>query len=106
MKNLSVREFKDLCSSLSPQQFIFSTENQSWNDTKYSVKMKKTFTRMLVALSPNAICFKNQDDYMCFDRVKFVKVCKEKSILGMIFTIVCGELNNNSNDISYTLIAR
>lgn len=106
MQNLSVREFKNMCDTLSPKQFIFLSENQPWNKVEHTIKVKLTFKIMLIAFNPNAICFKNSDDFICLDRVKRIKMSDEKSMLGTIFTIICGDLNNNFNDVSYTIIAR
>ena len=106
MKNLSVREFKKVCDALSPKQFIFYSENQSWDKVEHTIKVKLTFTIMLIAFNPNAICFKNKDDFFHMDGVKSIKMSDEKSILGAVFTIICGDLDNDSNDVAYTIIAR
>lgn len=104
--NLSVREFKDTCDSLSPSRFIFSSENQSWSKTDHMVNFSITFPIMLIAFNPNTICFKNSTDYLCLERVKYIQREKEKSALGTVFTVVCGNFNNSLNDMSYTIIAR
>lgn len=106
MENLSVREFKKVCDALSPKQFIFSSENQFWDKVEHTAKVKLTFTIMLIAFNPNAICLKNKDDFLRLDRVKSIKMSDEKSILGAVFTIICGDLSNNLNDVAYTIIAR
>ena len=106
MQNLSVREFKEVCDTLSPKQFIFSSENQNWNKVEYTMSMKLTFTVMMIAYNPNSICFKNGTDYICLDRVKSIKKNDEISMIGGVFTIICGDFSNSSNDVAYTIIAR
>ena len=106
MVNLSVRQFKETCNSLSATEFIFSSENQPWNKVESTLKVKMTFTIMLIASNPNTICFKNGDDYLKLDRVKCVKMADEKCMIGAVFTVICGDSRNNSNDVEYTIIVR
>ena len=106
MSNLSVREFKEVCETLSPKHFIFSSENQPWSRVEHTIKANFTFPIMMIAFNPNAICFKNSDNTLCLDRVKSVVMSDEKSILGEIFTIICGDSGTDLNDVSYTIIAR
>ena len=106
MANLSVREFKEVCDTLPSKQFIFSSENQPWSRVGHTISVKLTFTIMMIALNPDAICFKNKDDYLCLERVKGVILSDVKSILGHVFTIICGDSNSNANDVAYTVIAR
>lgn len=106
MSNLSVREFKEVCDTLSAKQFIFSSENQPWNRVEHTIKAKLTFTIMLIALNPNSICFKNNDNTLYLERVKGVVMSDEKSVLGEVFTIICGDSVNDLNDVSYTIIVR
>lgn len=107
MENLSVREFMKVCDSLSPKQFIFSSENQAWNKVEHTIKMKLTFTMMLIALNPNVIFLKNdENNFLYLDRVKIVKTSDEDSVLGDVFTIICGDSANSLNDVEYTIIVR
>ena len=106
MANMSVREFKKVCDTLSFKQFVFSSENQAWDKVEYTIKAKLTFTIMLIALNPNAICFKHGDDFLCLDRIKHITMSDEKSMLGVVFTVICGDSGNSENDIAYTIIAR
>ena len=105
-KTLSVREFKDLCDTLSPSRFIFSTENQLWDKADHTISVKLTFSIMLIAFNPNVICFKNSSDYLCLEKVKCIRTDKNKCALGTVFTIICGDFNSNTNDVTYTIIAR
>lgn len=107
MRNLSLREFKNICDTLSLNKFIFSSENQCWNKVEHTLRAKLTFTIMLIAFNPNAICFKNPtNDCICLDRVKSIQMSEGISMLGTIFTVICGDSSNNYNDMAYTIIAR
>lgn len=106
MQNLSMQEFKKMFELSPSSEFIFSSENQSWNIKESALSAKLTFTAMVVVFNPNTIYFKNSTDCICFNRVKRVDVSDNKSILGTVFTIVCGDHDNNFNDTKYTMIAR
>ena len=103
---MSVGELKRYYEGRSVRRILFCTENQSWDKVEHTAKVKLTFTIMLIAFNPNAICLKNKDDFLRLDRVKSIKMSDEKSMLGAVFTIICGDLGNNSNDVAYTIIAR
>lgn len=106
MKNLSVREFKEECDSLSPKQFVFTSENQPWERIEHTAKLKMVFSIMMIAFNPNVIWFEGRDCHLCLDRVKSIKKSEEKSMLGEVFTIVCGDLRTKTNDVEYTIIVR
>lgn len=106
MKKLSLSEFKQTCTTISPKQFIFFSDNQAQREDISHVKARLVFSAIQIAFNPNMICFKNgNNDYLCLAKVKGVEVDSEKSLLGTIFNIVCGDLYNDSNDIIYTIIA-
>lgn len=105
LSNLSIRDFKEMCNGLSLQRFIFCSDNQSWSEVENTVKVKMTFSIMLIAFNPNTICFKNNDNFLCFDKVKNIELRNEESMLGTVFTIVCGDIDTSCNDTSYTMIA-
>lgn len=106
MQKLSLREFKNTCDSLSFNKFTFFSENQSWDKVGHTIKVKMTFKIALIAFNPNIICFKDADNYLCLNRVKCIKMKEENSMIGRVFTIVCGDFSNADNDISYTIIAQ
>lgn len=106
MQNLSVREFKQKCESLTPKQYIFSSANQPWNRVEDPMRLEMSFQVMLIAYNPNAICFKNSVGSLCLERVKKIQQNEDVSPLGTIFTIVCGDAIGKEHDISYTIIAR
>jgi hypothetical protein len=106
MSNLSLREFKKMCDSLSFKQFIFSSDNQSWSKIEHTIKMDITFTVMMIAIAPDTICLKDKNSLICLDRVKRIITSDIKSVLGTVFSIVCGDLDSDLNDVTYTIVAR
>lgn len=106
MQNLlSVREFKIMCDTLSPHKFIFTSENQQWDRVNHTAKVNLSFRIMLIAFNPNTIFFKNEYNWLCLERVKYIKVNRENPLIGVVFTVVCGSLPSTANDISYTILA-
>lgn len=105
MQKLSVWEFKKYCADLSPQSYLLSTENQKWDDIDNTIRYKAEFCVMIINFNPNTIRFKSGDNYLKLERVKYIKV-DEKSLLGDVFTIVCGNLLDNICDKPYTIIVR
>lgn len=107
MKKLSLSEFKRTCTTISPTQFIFSSENQVQKGEANNVKVRLIFSAIHIAFNPNIICFKNSNnDYLCLSRVKGVEMESEKSLLGTVFNVICGNLYNDFNDSVYTILAR
>ena len=106
MQNLSVREFKSMCESISPTKFIFASKNQEWDKVNHTIKVNLSFKIMMIAFNPNTICFKNADNTLCLERVKYIKVDDENSLIGAVFTVVCGDFFSDTNDICYTIIVR
>lgn len=104
--HLSVREFKEMCDTMSPSRFIFSSENQLRNEAKHLISIQITFSVMLIAFNPNAVCFKNSQGNLCLDRVKYVRKENDGSTIGTIFTIICGDFDNEKDDEYYTIVVR
>ena len=106
MKKLSLSEFRDYCGSLSYGKIIFSTDNQSWNSVDSTISTELEFNNMLITFNPNMIYLKDRKISIRFKKVKAVKLHEENSILGKVFTVVCGDLHTKLNDKEYTLIAQ
>lgn len=103
--NMSVREFRDVCDKNDFREYIFLSENQIWDKVGSTIKTKLVFKIMLIAMNPNAICFRNEESYLCLERVKRV-VVNGQSAIGAVFAVVCGNLSNSDNDITYTIVAK
>lgn len=104
MKNLSVREFRDICSSKGVTNFILASDNQNHNLISNTLRIDLVFDSLLIAFNPNAICLKNENGFVCFERVKYIRMNPDNSPLGIKFTIVCGDFSSNENNTSYTII--
>lgn len=105
MQKLSVWEFKEYCDNLSPRRYIFNSENQEWSRVEDTIRIKVEFGNMIISFNPNTIYLKSKNDFISLERVKYVKL-SEKSLLGEVFTIVCGNSLNSLSDKSYTIIAQ
>lgn len=106
MQNLSIREFKTVCDSFSPQEFIFTSANQQWKASNHTLKANLSFKIMMIAFNPNVLCFKSPDNTLCLERVKYIKTSNEPDFIGRVFTVICGDFESSKNDVSYTIIAR
>lgn len=104
-KIISVKEFKEYCETNKPHSIIFYTENQKWYRVSDPCKIKMSFSIMLICENPNLICLKSGANTMSFDRVKFVEIDTESTVLGTLITVFCGEFGTNGHDITYKLIA-
>lgn len=106
MKKLSMTEFKKTCELLSPDKFIFASENQKWNNAGTTIKANLFFNNMIMAYNPNSICFKGDGGSLQLDRVKSINMSEEDSLLGTVFTVICGDCFSDSHNTFYTIIAQ
>ena len=105
MQKLSVREFKEYCAKLSPHKYVFSTENQEGDKVESTIRGEAEFNSMIISFNPNTIRLKSGRNHIKFERVKYIKV-EEKSMIGDVFTIVCGGFSAETNDNLYTVVAQ
>ena len=101
---MSVGELKRYYEGRSVRQILFCTENQSWDNVANPMKVNMAFTSMLMACSPNVICLKSGENTLHFEKVKRIYLDTDRSPLGTVLDIVCGDSNTRGNDIKYTLI--
>lgn len=104
-KIVSVRELIEYCEYNKPQCIQFYTENQKWYKASDPCKIKMTFPTMLICENPNLICLKAEANILSFDRVKFIEIDTESTVLGTLITVFCGKFDKPGYDITYTLIA-
>lgn len=104
-KKASVREFKQYYEGNKPQRILFYTENQKWYRTSDPCKIRMSFPIMLICENPNLICLKSGTNTISLDRVKYVEIDTESTVLGTLITVFCGEFGVKGYDITYTLIA-
>ena len=106
MQELTLREFNDLCDTLSFSKYTFASENQDNSYDNTSLSICCDFELMLIAYNPNAICFKNQNGFLRLGRVRSIKVRKEHPIVGFVFKIVCDSYFSKTKTVSYTFVAQ
>lgn len=101
---MSVGDLKRYYEGHNPKRILFCTENQSWGRVENPMRVSLAFTSMIMACNPNVICLKNGENTIRFERVKSVIVDADRSVLGTVLDIVCGDNSSNENDIHYTII--
>lgn len=104
MQKLSVSEFRDFCEKIPQRRFIFDSINQDWCAVTETMKIKQNFDGVKINFNPNTICLFSSVGRLIFERVKYIRM-EEPSMLGIVFTIVCGDFSTNTNNKSYTIIA-
>lgn len=103
MQKLSVREFGDFCAQLPQKRIIFDSVNQDWCAVENTMKIKHYFDNIKISFNPNTVFLCSSLGTTRFERVKYI-VIDEPSLLGAVFTIVCGDSFTKDKDKSYTLI--
>lgn len=101
---MNVGELKRYYEGRSLRRILFCTEDQAWDKVENPLKARLAFTSMLMVCHPNVICLKNGDSVLYFEKVKHILVDDERSVLGTVLDIVCGDSSSKENDIHYTLI--
>lgn len=101
---MSIGEFKRYYENRRPKQILFCTANQVWNKVDDPMKAVLSFTTMLMACNPNVICLKSGDNSIWFERVKNITVDSDRTPLGTVLDIVCGDSVGKENDVHYTVI--
>lgn len=97
-------ELKRYFDGRSLNRVLFCTEDQPWECVSNPLKACLAFTSMQMASNPNMICLKGGDNMMYFERVKFADVDAERTPIGTVLDVVCGDKSNRRNDIHYLLI--
>ena len=102
---IGIGELKKYFESCGLCRILFCTENQVWSKVEDPLKAGLVFTSMATARNPNAICLKNGESSLWFERVKSVIVDSDRSPLGTVIDIICGDSSDIEDDMRYTLIA-
>lgn len=103
-KKMSVGELKRYYENRRPKQILFCTANQAWHKVDDPMKIAMSFTSMAMACNPNVICLKSGENMVWFERVKNITVDSDRTPLGTVLDIVCGDSVDRGNDIHYTVI--
>ena len=102
MRKISVTEFKKISDEITFAIFIFDSENQPTNDG--IVKIVERYDEMVTMLNPNRICFKNKTGVLCLNQVKYILHHNDTDRYGHVFSIVCGNLNDDDNNKTYVIM--
>lgn len=104
-KRVSVRELKEYCERNKPRQVTYYSENQDRYRGSDPCKLRLHFQTMLICENPDRICLKSGESSVCIDRVRFIEIDTETTVLGAIFTVYCGGSGTKAKEITYKLIA-
>lgn len=108
---LTIMDFEKICNELKPMSYIFNTDNQEPVDYKQQTfRISITFDNLLITKNPNRICltlgeknfFGKYENYIRFERVKHI-IYKGKSAGFRFFTIVCGNIMDDLENVEYSL---
>lgn len=102
---MSVGGLQRYCRDKRLGNIIFCSDNQSLCTVTNPLKFQLTFTSMTTASNPNVVCLKGGDSVLWLERVKNVVVDEAASPLGTILDVICGDRENDSNDIHYIFVA-
>lgn len=106
MKSISLSEFSDYCANQSFHKFIYASANQPWHSVDSTTSAVLAFEKIIITFNPNIIHLFNGKNTLNLIKVKAVRLLDKESMLGKIFTVICGDLMNDANDKEYILIAR
>lgn len=106
MEKLSLLEFKNRCIDLSFGTFIFATDNQIGGGNSDIIRSEFLFKNMIITFNPNTIFLRDKTNFLQLNKIKTINLHEEYCPLGQIFTVVCGNPNDNLNDKKFTFIAR
>lgn len=105
-RRLSVRELKEYCTEHRFHTVSYWAENQESYCVANTCKIRVSFPRMMISETPDSICLKSGENTIGFERVKYVDIDTDRTVLGTVFTVFCdGSFGKNSAENIYTLIA-
>ena len=105
MKKLSLPEFRDYCGAHPFDRIIYSSANQTQRSIDATTSANFVFNRMIMTFNPNIIHLKSGENSLRLNKVKAIRLSDEESLLGKVFTVICGDSISKNNDKEYTLIA-
>ena len=105
MRELTLTSFQQLCDRFSPSKYIYDTDNQIEEEIS-DIRMLLFFTKTVVSLAPNCICFQGDGGTLRLDRVKTVRMAEGFGGYDIVFYIVCGNLRDDKEDKTYVVTAK
>lgn len=106
MKKMSLKDFSDYVLDGLEHEYTYSTDNQQKCNTPISMMFSLSFNQILITYLPNVICLKNTTGCLLLKKVKYIIQNNKKLDSCKIFNIVCGDRNNDENDVVHTLLVR
>lgn len=88
MRILSVSEFAEWDRQHAPSEYIFSTENNGWASADCAI-LTARYSGALIGSGLNRICFRDNRNSLCLERIKEVRMYDDKESIGVVFEVVC-----------------
>ena len=101
MRKLSVSEFQEWVRNRQPEEYIFSSENNT-GSIPAGLYMRFRFRDTLIRPDSRRICFGEARHSICFDEIKEVIMYEDRESIGTVFDIVCKKYDGV---VSYRMIA-
>ena len=107
METMKLRQFKKYCDSKQFRGITLHHKNQAWETVDNPLKYQLSFRNIMVFVAPDvgSICLGKGGNLVYFERVKYVMVDEESSVLGTVIRVVCGDSQSDRKNIQYTLVA-
>lgn len=107
-KKVSIVELKKYLSQEKYNKYIFSSNYQS-NINNYTLRCSMIFEQFDVLFNPNKIFIHSRCDspsngqYIVIEKVKYAYI--EKLEYGVLIDVVCGNISNDIDNHTYTIVA-
>ena len=97
--------FRKMCDEIAPVSYIFDTDNNASLFRTNNAKITVRYSDVSFMFSPNRICFTNEKNVLCINRVKTIYYQDYIEGVSRVFEIVCKNPDDENQDIIYTIIA-
>ena len=107
MDRMTLRDFKRYCENKQFREIKFDRCNQDWRAGAIPVGFQFVFKQIMVSTAPDVggVFLGEGGSLVYMERVKYIEVDPDLSVLGTTIRIVCGDTLGNRNNIHYILIA-
>lgn len=107
MDRMTLGDFKRYCENKQFREIKFDRCNQKWRAGAIPVGFQFVFKQIMVSSAPDVggVFLGEGGSLVYMERVKYIEVDSESSVLGTIICIVCGDTLGNRNNTHYILIA-
>lgn len=106
-KKISIAELRDYLSERKYTKYIFSSNYQS-NINNFTLRCSMIFSQLDILFNPNKIFMHNAqtscgEQYVIIERAKYAYI--EKIGTRLMIEIICGNVSNDIDNHTYTVVA-